>query len=164
MAMALSAAALPCQSGMRQTAASLRTSNPRSSAIQRTAVKFSGLSRAGRHRRGAVVRCYVRPLRPVEERFRIQVERNVDEARLKELGVKRWSKWESDLCAYEHEWKVDEQVYIVKGSVCVVPEDCEDCTYFYAGDLVRFPKWFCATLSFEGEYEQRYRFLAYGDD
>lgn len=100
----------------------------------------------------------------MEERFRIQVERNVDEARLKELGVHRWSKWEADVCAYEHDWKVDEQVYIVKGSVQVIPEDCEDCAYFYAGDLVRFPKWLSAILSFDEEYEQRYRFLAYGDD
>lgn len=111
-----------------------------------------------------MVACYVRPLRPVEERFQLQVERNVDEARLQELNVKRWCKWESDVCAYDHEWQVDEQVYIVKGCVRVTPEDCEDCTYFYAGDLVRFPKWFSATLNFEGEYEQRYRFLAYGDD
>lgn len=59
---------------------------------------------------------------------------------------------------------MDEQVYVVKGSVRVTPEDCEDHAYFYAGDLVRFPKWFNATLSFDEEYEQRYRFLAYGDD
>lgn len=108
--------------------------------------------------------CYVRPLRPIEERFKIQVERNVDEKRLQELNIKRWSKWESGVCAYDHDWKVDEQVYIVKGTVRVVPEDCDDCTYFYAGDLVRFPKWFSATLCFEEEYEQRHRFLAYGDD
>lgn len=168
MAMALAATALPCQSAMHQAArfssaslrTALKTSSPSSSTIQPFAVK----PMVGSRRRGAVVTCNVRPLRPVEERFRIQVERNVDEARLKELGVQRWSKWESSLCAYEHEWKVDEQVYIVKGSVKVTPEDCDDCAYFYAGDLVRFPKWFCATLSFDGEFEQRYRFLAYGDD
>ena len=160
-AVALSAAALPCRSGTQlgtQMAFASRKACNSTGAIAAPGLEFS---RAGRR---AVVKCYVRPLRPVEERFRIQVERNVDEARLQELGVKRWSKWESDKCAYNHEWKVDEQVYIVKGSVRVTPEDCDDCAYFFAGDLVRFPKWFAATLSFAGEYEQRYRFLAYGDD
>ncbi|KAG0554975.1 hypothetical protein KC19_12G134300 [Ceratodon purpureus] len=168
MAMALSATALTPGLSARQPTlptpkTSLKTSHCSLSAT--TAHLFAGKRGAGARRRGgAVVTCYARPLRPVEERFRIQVERNVDEARLKELAVQRWSKWESDVSAFDHEWKVDEQVYVVRGSVKVTPEDCQDSAYFYAGDLVRFPKWFCATLSFDGEYEQRYRFLAYGDD
>lgn len=158
----LSSMAFPCQSGiLRSPQLSLKSLNP---SLKTPTVHFPGTLRGFRSRSGAAVACYVRPLRPVEERFRIQVERNVDEARLRELNVKRWSQWASDVCAYDHEWKVDEQVYIVKGCVRVTPEDCQDCTYFYAGDLVRFPKWFSATLSFDGEYEQRYRFLAYGDD
>lgn len=105
-----------------------------------------------------------RVLRPVEERFKIQVEKNVDKERLEALGVQRWSKWESDDCAYEWEWTVDEQVYIVKGALQVTPEGCQDSAWFYAGDLVRFPKWLIATLAFDGVYEQRYRFRAYGDE
>ena len=105
-----------------------------------------------------------RPLKPVEERFKIQSEKKISKERLEELNVKRWSKWECDRCIYTWEWKVDEQVYIVKGAVQVTPEGCKDSAWFYAGDLVRFPKWFSAHLCFDGEYEQRYRFLAYGDD
>ncbi|RVW97405.1 hypothetical protein CK203_026322 [Vitis vinifera] len=32
------------------------------------------------------------------------------------------------------------------------------------GDLVRYPKWFEADLFFNGPYQERYRFRAYGDD
>ncbi|CAA6659200.1 unnamed protein product [Spirodela intermedia] len=35
---------------------------------------------------------------------------------------------------------------------------------FVEGDLIRYPKWFEADLFFDGPYEERYRFRAYGDD
>eukprot|EP01018_Ginkgo_biloba_P027931 Gb_38487 [translate_table: standard] len=103
-------------------------------------------------------------VKPVEERYNIRVERNVSQERLDQLGVSRWSKWESGKCELDWVWHVDEQVYIVKGSVKVVPEGCEDEACFNEGDLVRYPKWLEADLYFQEPYEQRYRFLAYGDD
>lgn len=81
--------------------------------------------------------------------------------------MENWSKWESGKCKLYWEWQVDQQVYIVKGSVRVVPNGCDnedDGAWFYAGDLVRYPKWLEASLYFQGPYEERYRFLAYGDD
>ncbi|KAL3690941.1 hypothetical protein R1sor_004592 [Riccia sorocarpa] len=118
-------------------------------------------SRGGR--RGSVG-VYARIKRPVEERFCIQHEKNATPERLKELGVERWSTWECGPCVtYRHEWQVDELIYISKGSVMVTPADCEDDAYFYQGDLVRFPKWLVADLTFDEDYEQRYKFLAYGD-
>lgn len=105
-----------------------------------------------------------RPLRPVVERFNIHHEKSVSEERLKELGVSRWSTWECGPgVSIFWEWKAEELVYISKGSVEVVPDGCYDAAIFYAGDLVRFPKWFEATMTFEEDYEQSYKFFAYGD-
>lgn len=71
------------------------------------------------------------------------------------------------MCRLPWDWHVDQQVYVVKGEVRVVPEgmkDGERFMRFVEGDLVRYPKWFEADLFFNGEYEEKYRFLAYGDD
>ncbi|KAL2613955.1 hypothetical protein R1flu_025647 [Riccia fluitans] len=114
--------------------------------------------------RGGSLCVFARIKRPVEERYGIQHEKNVTAERLKELGVERWSTWEcGPNVTYRHEWQVDELVYISKGSVMVTPADCDDDAYFYQGDIVRFPKWLVADLTFDEDYEQRYRFLAYGD-
>eukprot|EP00249_Psilotum_nudum_P004724 c18224_g1_i1 orf=175-579(+) len=112
------------------------------------------------HRPLLVTRC----LAPVEKRFRLQVERNASCSRLKELRTHRWSRWETNECSYAWDWQVDEQVYLVKGSMQVTPKDCQDSASFCAGDVVRFPKWFCAELSFGNNTELRYRFRAHGDD
>ncbi|CAM6084523.1 unnamed protein product [Calypogeia fissa] len=105
-----------------------------------------------------------RPLKPIVERFNIYHEKNVSEERLKELGVSRWSKWDCGPGVTTFwKWKVDELVYISKGSVEVVPDGCFDAAYFYAGDLVRFPKWFEATWTFDKHFEMYYKFFAYGD-
>lgn len=85
-----------------------------------------------------------------------------------ELGVDRWAVWKSrGRCRLPWEWNVDQQVYVVSGEVRVVPEGAETgerYMKFAAGDLVRYPKWFGAVLFFDGPYEERYRFLADGDD
>ncbi|KAJ7540708.1 hypothetical protein O6H91_10G027300 [Diphasiastrum complanatum] len=102
--------------------------------------------------------------KPVEELYSILVEKNISQERQQELRVERWDKWESGRCAFKHEWKVDELVYIVKGSVRVTPIGSVTSAYFYAGDFIRYPKWLSAVLDFEGLYEQKYRFVAYGDE
>ena len=35
---------------------------------------------------------------------------------------------------------------------------------FQAGDLVLFPKWLVVEVAYRGEYEQKYKYYAYGDD
>lgn len=104
-------------------------------------------------------------LKPVEEKYRIQVERGISEERKKELGVEFWSSWSSPgPCAYQWEWRADEQVFITRGTLRVTPFGSSDSAVFSAGDLVRFPKWMLAELEIAGSFEQRYRFRAYGDD
>ncbi|XP_073001787.1 uncharacterized protein [Typha latifolia] len=105
--------------------------------------------------------------RPLEELYNVRVERGVSKERLEDLGVDRWSTWKTGRCRFPWDWHVDQQVYIISGEVRVVPEGTKSGDRhmrFVAGDLVRYPKWFEADLFFDGPYEERYRFRAYGDD
>ncbi|CAI5489273.1 unnamed protein product [Closterium sp. Naga37s-1] len=82
-----------------------------------------------------------------------------------ELGAERWQRWWSPgPCAYRWDWRVEEQVLVTRGTLKVTPDECEESMEFAAGDLVCFPRWFFAELEFSADYEQRYRFVAYGDN
>lgn len=102
--------------------------------------------------------------KPLEELYNVRVERQVSPERLKELGVSRWSVWKTGRCKLPWDWQVDQLVYIEEGEVRVVPEGSRRYMQFLAGDLVRYPKWFEADLFFNGLYQERYSFRAYGDD
>ncbi|CAL5403419.1 unnamed protein product [Camellia sinensis] len=102
--------------------------------------------------------------KPLEELYNVRVERNVSPERLVELGVSKWSMWKTGKCKLPWDWHVDQLVYIEEGEVRVVPEGSERFMQFMAGDLVRYPKWFEADLFFNGFYQERYSFRAYGDD
>ena len=71
---------------------------------------------------------------------------------------------EREMKKLKWEWHVDQIIYITKGCVCVVMYDCKDEVWFYEGDLVKYPKWLEVALYFQGPYEERYCFLAYGDN
>ncbi|KAL5797941.1 hypothetical protein ACOSQ2_002761 [Xanthoceras sorbifolium] len=102
--------------------------------------------------------------KPLEELYNVRVERKVSPERLKELGVSRWSMWKTNKSKLPWDWQVDQLVYIEEGEVRVVPEGSQQFMQFVAGDLVRYPKWFEADLWFNGPYQERYSFRAYGDD
>lgn len=100
----------------------------------------------------------------LEELYEVRVERKVSPERVAELGVSRWSMWKTGKCKLPWDWQVDQLVYIEEGEVRVVPEGSKQYMRFVAGDLVRYPKWFEADLWFNGPYQERYSFRAYGDD
>ncbi|TQD79292.1 hypothetical protein C1H46_035129 [Malus baccata] len=102
--------------------------------------------------------------KPLEELYQVRVERKVSQERLAELGVSRWSMWKTGKCKLPWDWQVDQLVYIEEGEVRVVPEGSQQYMQFVAGDLVRYPKWLEADLWFNGPYQERYSFRAYGDD
>ncbi|KAG8072665.1 hypothetical protein GUJ93_ZPchr0006g45826 [Zizania palustris] len=108
--------------------------------------------------------------RPLEEVYKVRVERGAAaQARVEALrAMETWSSWRTwGRCRMPWDWQVDQLVYIVSGEVRVLPAEAttgEEFMHFAAGDLVRDPKWFEADLHFDGPYEERYRFLAYGDD
>lgn len=115
-----------------------------------------------------VKRCHInatlRVEKPLEELYKVRVERSVSAERLAELGVSRWSVWKTGKCRLPWDWQVDQLVYIEEGEVRVVPEGSQRFMRFVAGDLVRYPKWFEADLWFNAPYQERYSFRAYGDD
>lgn len=105
--------------------------------------------------------------RPLEDIYNVRVERGISKARLEKLGIDRWSTWKTGKCQFPWDWHVDQLVYVVSGEVRVVPEGAtsgERHMRFVAGDLIRYPKWFEADLFFNGPYEEKYRFLAFGED
>ncbi|XP_030481699.2 uncharacterized protein LOC115698698 [Cannabis sativa] len=102
--------------------------------------------------------------KPLEELYKVRVERKVSTERLAELGVSKWSMWKTGKAKLPWDWQVDQLVYIEEGEVRVVPEGSKQFMQFVAGDLVRYPKWFEADLYFNGPYQERYSFRAYGDD
>ena len=108
--------------------------------------------------------------RPLEDVYKVRVERGAAaRARAEALRVmETWSSWRTGgRCRMPWDWQVDQLVYIVSGEVKVIPAGAvhgDDYMHFVAGDLVRYPRWFEADLYFDGPYEERYRFLAYGDD
>ncbi|KAL1348093.1 hypothetical protein HN51_024075 [Arachis hypogaea] len=120
----------------------------------------SGNSSTGR-------RCSIKAMRiekSLEELYNVKVERKVSSERLAQLGVSKWSVWKTGKCKLPWDWQVDQLVYIEEGEVRVVPEGSKRFMQFVAGDLVRYPKWFEADLWFNGPYQERYSFRAYGDD
>ncbi|XVE72433.1 hypothetical protein DITRI_Ditri11bG0039100 [Diplodiscus trichospermus] len=128
---------------------------------------FKRSSRSNNSVGGAFSPCAVKAMRvekPLEELYSVRVERKVSPERLTELGVSRWSVWKTGKCKLPWDWQVDQLVYIEEGEVRVVPEGSERYMRFVAGDLVRYPKWFEADLYFNGPYQERYSFRAYGDD
>ncbi|XP_030544435.1 uncharacterized protein LOC115750940 [Rhodamnia argentea] len=116
----------------------------------------------------ALRRCHgIRAMRiekPLEELYNVKVERKVSKERLEELGVSRWSVWKTGKCRLPWDWQVDQLVYVEEGEVRVVPEGSQNYMQFLAGDLIRYPKWFEADLYFNGPYQERYTFRAYGDE
>ncbi|VVA17561.1 uncharacterized protein LOC110771451 [Prunus avium] len=131
--------------------------------VNRTGGDCSKWSSTNRQRRGMKLKA-MRIEKPLEELYQVRVERKVSPERLAELGVSRWSMWKTGKCKLPWDWQVDQLVYIEEGEVRVVPEGSKQYMRFVAGDLVRYPKWLEADLFFNGPYQERYRFRAYGDD
>jgi uncharacterized cupin superfamily protein len=128
----------------------------------------NSISRDCRKLSSDIGRCQVikamRIEKPLEELYNVRVERKASPQRLAELGVSRWSVWKTSKCKLPWDWQVDQLVYIEEGEVRVVPEGSKKFMQFVAGDLVRYPKWLEADLWFNGPYQERYTFRAYGDD
>lgn len=130
--------------------------------VDRSSVNCRKSSAASRLRYGGIKALQVE--KPLEELYNVKVERKVSLERLTELGVSRWSMWKTGKAKLPWDWQVDQLVYIEEGEVRVVPDGSKRFMQFVAGDLVRYPKWFEADLFFNGPYQERYSFRAYGDD
>ncbi|KAM0958879.1 hypothetical protein EV1_023920 [Malus domestica] len=131
--------------------------------VRRSGKDWSERSSTNGQHRGMKLKA-MRIEKPLEELYQVRVERKVSQERLAELGVSRWSMWKTGKCKLPWDWQVDQLVYIEEGEVRVVSEGSRQYMQFVAGDLIRYPKWLEADLWFNGPYQERYSFRAFGDD
>lgn len=68
----------------------------------------------------------------------IKVERQPDEKRLAELGVRTWPIWTKEASEFPWTYGSQEVCYFLEGEVTVTPEGGEPVT-MGQGDLVTFP-------------------------
>ncbi len=68
----------------------------------------------------------------------INVERQPETARLKELGVENWPIWTKEVSEFPWTYDGQEICYFLEGAVTVTPEGGEPVT-MGKGDLVTFP-------------------------
>jgi uncharacterized cupin superfamily protein len=87
----------------------------------------------------------------------IKVERNPDEARLKELGVRDWPIWTKEASEFPWEYDAEEVCYILEGEVTVTPDGGEP-VHIRPGDLVRFPRGMTCTWKITRDIRKHYDF------
>jgi uncharacterized protein len=68
----------------------------------------------------------------------IKVERQPDEKRLQELGVRKWPIWTKEASEFPWTYGSREVCYFLEGEVTVTPENGEPVT-MGKGDLATFP-------------------------
>ena len=68
----------------------------------------------------------------------IKIERNPDESRLEELGVRAWPIWEKEESEFPWRYDAEETCYFLEGDVVVTP-DGGDPVEMGKGDLATFP-------------------------
>lgn len=62
----------------------------------------------------------------VEDRLGIHIERNPSEARLAELGVRKWPTWSCDVSEFPWTYSGTETCYLLKGRVQVGYSEMRD--------------------------------------
>jgi len=87
----------------------------------------------------------------------IKIERNPDEMRLFDLGVKTWSIWEKEISEFPWYYDSQETCYFLEGDVEVIPENGQ-AVEMGKGDLVTFPKGMACTWRIKKDVRKHYIF------
>lgn len=87
----------------------------------------------------------------------IEIERNPDEERLKDLGVYDWPIWTKEVSEFPWSYEEPETCYFLEGDVEVTLEDGEPVTVG-KGDLVTFPEGMDCTWNVREPVRKHYRF------
>ena len=87
----------------------------------------------------------------------IEIERNPDEERLKDLGVYDWPIWTKEVSEFPWSYDEPETCYFLEGDVEVTPEGGEPVTVG-KGDLVTFPEGMDCTWDVREPVRKHYRF------
>lgn len=87
---------------------------------------------------------------------KIRIDRNVDEARLREMGVPGWPIWEKEASTFPWTYDSVETCYFLQGEVVVTPEGGEPVE-MGVGDLVTFPKGMSCTWEIRKDVRKHYK-------
>jgi len=87
----------------------------------------------------------------------IKIERNPDDSRLQELGVKDWPIWTKEESEFPWSYDTPETCYFLEGDVVVTPDDGEPVE-MGAGDLVTFPTGLSCTWNVRKAVRKHYNF------
>jgi uncharacterized cupin superfamily protein len=87
----------------------------------------------------------------------IKIERNPDDSRLDELGVKSWPIWTKEESEFPWQYDSPETCYFLEGDVVVTPDDGEPVEVG-KGDLVTFPTGLSCTWKVRKAVRKHYNF------
>ena len=88
---------------------------------------------------------------------KIDIERNPDERRLRNLGVRDWPIWDKEESEFPWHYDSAETCYFLAGSVVVTPQDGEPVEVGQ-GDLVTFPAGMTCTWKVRTPVKKHYSF------
>jgi putative ABC transport system ATP-binding protein len=91
-----------------------------------------------------------------EQVSEIEIEKNPDEERLNELGVREWPTWSKDVSEFPWSYEEAETCYVLEGQVQVKPDGGAPVE-IGAGDLVTFPKGLSCTWKVTSPIRKHYR-------
>lgn len=89
---------------------------------------------------------------------KIQVEKNVSQEKLDELGVVSWPIWEKEISEFPWSYNEKEICYILEGSASVVSNDGSESVKFGEGDLVTFLEGLDCTWKIVEPVKKHYKF------
>ena len=87
----------------------------------------------------------------------IQIERQLNPARLQELGVSRWPIWTKEISEFPWTYEESETCYFLEGEVIVTPTN-GDPVQMGKGDLVTFPAGMACTWQVLQPVRKHYQF------
>jgi uncharacterized cupin superfamily protein len=87
----------------------------------------------------------------------IKIERNPDEGRLEELGVRSWPIWTKEVSEFPWSYDAEEVCYFLEGDVIVSPTNGEP-VQVGKGDLVTFPRGMSCTWDVRQPVKKHYTF------
>jgi uncharacterized cupin superfamily protein len=88
----------------------------------------------------------------------IRVEKSVPEARVAELGCRKWPIWTKEESEFEWSYDEPEACLFLEGEVVVTPGGGGAPVRFGKGDFVQFPKGLSCTWKVLKAVRKHYRF------
>ena len=87
----------------------------------------------------------------------IRIEKNPDEGKLQEIGVKSWPIWEKEVSSFPWTYDSSETCLILEGEVIVTPTNGEPVK-IESGNLVTFPRGMSCQWDIKKRIKKHYNF------